>query len=176
MLLLLKELSTINARCLHPIGQLVFPCFPFNYRTHGFYSTILSNTCIKYDLRETSIYYCAITTFFPSVLYYLLLNIFPCVLDCRYETLSSFFFMIRKCLFPNNGEVTSLIHRSSDKLSAHLEARRPPPFLPRQPFASAFPLVLLPFTIYTRMARANRLISRDLIRRSIKIFTDLGYT
>lgn len=112
--------------------------------------------------------------FFLLVVYYLLADILLCELYCWYEMLSSFSLRIRKYLFPNNGEVTSLIHCSSDKLSAIPEARRPPPFLSRQPFASAFPLVLFPFTIYTRMARANLLISRYLIWRSIKIFAGVG--
>jgi len=73
--------------------------------------------------------------------------------------------------FLNNGEVTSLIYRAGDKPSAIPGARKTASLLAGQPFASALPLVLLPFTTHTRMARAaNRLISRDLIWHSIKIF------
>ena len=114
---------------------------------------LLDDLSIRYiyqyglPLHKTSIYYyCVITAFFfiNSILFvtgYFSINIVLPIL-------SPFFFVIRKCLLSNNGEVTSLIHRSSDKLSAIPEARRPSPwkaFLPRQPFASAFLLVLAPF-------------------------------
>lgn len=72
----------------------------------------------------------------------------------------------------NGGELTSLIHRSSDKLSSILGARRPPPFLLDNLLPRLSRWSLLPFTTYTRMARANRLISQDLIWRSIKIFAN----
>lgn len=178
-MLFLGKLSIINTRCLHPIGDS-FLCLVLSLQLS--YAWLLLDDLIRYiyqyglSLHKTSIYYyCVITAFFfiNSTLfvtgYFSIRIVLP--------ILSSFFFMIRKCLLPNNGEVTSLIHCSSDKLSAILEARRPPPwkaFLPRQPFASAFLLVLLPFTIYTRMARANRLISQDLIWCSIKIFAGVG--
>jgi hypothetical protein len=135
------KLSTINARCLHRLSnrRLV----PLLSPQLSYARLLLADFIRHIPIRSTftQVYYCAITAFFLLATYQFILNIFLCMLYCLYEMLSSFFFVIRKCLFPNNGEVTSLIHRSSDKLSAILEARRPPPFLPQQPFASAFPLV-----------------------------------
>jgi len=149
--LFLGKLSTINTRCLHPIDDsflyLVFS-FQISYTWLLFDNLLSIHYIYQYDLslHKTSIYYCVITAFIfiNSILfvtgYFSIRIVLP--------ILSPFFFVIRKCLLSNNGEVTSLIHRSSDKLSAILEARRPSremAFLPRQPFASAFLLVLAPF-------------------------------
>lgn len=112
----------------------MFLRFPLIHHIHTRFSSMsLSNISIN-DLSLSTkrpIYHYVITVSLNSRIQFLNRSFFYALL-LTWDILSSFFFLCPEMSdSANNGEeVTSLIHRSSDKLSSILGARRPPPFLP----------------------------------------------